>query len=45
MLIRMLKEIDVQTWRMLWNSYQVLFDHKRAQRVSVGLVTGVMAIP
>lgn len=44
MLIRMLKENDVQTWKMLWNSYQVFFDQKRPQRISVGLVTGDMAI-
>lgn len=45
MLIRVLKENDVQTWKMLWNSYLFFFDQKRAQRVSVGLVTDVMVIP
>ena len=45
MLIRTLKENDVQTWKMLWNSYLEFLDQKRAQRVSEGLATDIMVIP
>ncbi len=45
MLIRVPKENDVQIWKMLWNSNLEFLDQKRAQRVSEGLATDVMAIP
>lgn len=45
LLIRTLKENDVQTWKMLWNSYLEFLDQKRAQRVSEGLATDIMVIP
>ncbi len=44
MLIRALKENDVQTWKMLWNSYLEFLVQKSAQRVSEGLATDVMVI-
>jgi hypothetical protein len=45
MLIRTLKKNDVQTWKMLWNSYLEFLAQKRAQRVSEELATDIMVIP
>lgn len=45
MLIRALKENDVQTWKMLLNNYLEFLDQKRSRRVSMGLATDVMVIP